>query len=425
MRLPALIALLLATPAAAGGFYLQEQSPRAIGRAFAGEAAIADGAATLWYNPAGMTRLPGANFEAGGSLLFVDSRQENRGTTIAYPGGAIVPVSGGDGGNPFDQPVIVPAAYGAFQLGESRLWFGLGFSAPFGLKVEYDNGWFGRYDSTSSELYTFNLQPSLAFKLTDQISIGAGFDAQRMTATLANAIPNLSPLLPDANLRIYGQDMAFGWNAGILADFGLVRLGAHYRSHIDHELHGTATVSGLLGPVAGGNGVRYGIAPISTPDMATGAGVVDLGALRLLGSVTWTNWSRFKAITVENNGVPILGSEQNYKDTWTGSVGGEYDISQSLTLRAGGMYDQTPTVDEFRTTRVPDGNRWWASAGATWQMNPTFGLSVSYAHVWVSTEPINRLDPLFTGTPAQTTVNTRSQNTGSANVLAASISARF
>ena len=425
MRFPALIALLLASPAAAGGFYLQEQSPRAIGRAFAGEAAIADSAATLWYNPAGMTRLPGANFEAGGSLLFVDSRQENRGTTIAYPGGTIVPVSGGDGGNPFDQPVIVPAAYGAFQLGQSRLWFGLGFSAPFGLKVEYDDGWFGRYDSTSSELYTFNLQPSLAYKLTDQISIGAGFDAQRMTATLANAIPNLSPTLPDANLRIYGQDMAFGWNVGVLADFGLVRLGAHYRSHINHELRGTATLSGLLGPVAGGNGVTYGIAPISTPDMATGAGVVDLGALRLLGSVTWTNWSRFQSITVEANGAPFLESEQNYKDTWTGSLGGEYDLSRSLTLRAGAMYDQTPTVDEFRTTRVPDGNRWWASAGATWQMNPTFGLSVSYAHVWVTAEPINRIDPLFAGTPAQTVVNTRSLNTGSANILAASVSARF
>ncbi len=101
--LAALLAVLSASPALAGGFYLQEQSPTAVGRAFAGEAAIADNAATVYFNPAGMTHLPGANLDFGTQLLFVNSHQRDTGSTRTYPGvpGAF-PVGGGDGGNPFD-----------------------------------------------------------------------------------------------------------------------------------------------------------------------------------------------------------------------------------------------------------------------------------------------------------------------------------
>jgi long-chain fatty acid transport protein len=424
----ALLAATAAVPAMAGGFYLQEQSPTGVGRAFAGEAAIADNAATIFFNPAGMTRLPGANLDLGGQLLFVNSHQRDTGSTRTYPGvpGAY-PVGGNDGGNPFDRPVVVPAGYGSFQFAGSNLWVGLGISAPFGLKVQYDDGWFGRYDSVRSKLTTLNFQPSLAWKINDRVSIGGGFDIQRMSADLTSALPNLAPGLPDGALDITGGDLAFGWNAGVLADFGIVRVGAHYRSHINHRLSGVSTISGLLGPLAGSNGTTRGFAPISTPDIATVSAVVGGdGPVRLLGSATWTKWSRFQRITVENEaGVPYLESDQNYRDTWTFALGGEFDISRRLTLRAGTMHDETPTVDAYRTTRVPDGNRWWASAGATWRMNDAVAFNLGYAHIFVSTAEVHRADPLFAGTPAQLTVSTNSINTGSADELAASVSLRF
>ncbi len=420
-----LFAALLATTAPAVGFHLQEQSPTAVGRAFAGEAAIADNAATIFFNPAGMTRLPGINTDLGIHLLGIDSAQRDSGSSRGFPGGLSAPTGGGNGGNPFDQPVIVPSGYASAQLTD-RFWVGLGISAPFGLKVVYDEGWFGRYDSIKSDLKTFNIQPSLAVKLTDNISIGGGIDIQTMDATLTSALPNLAPGLADGRLRIKGDDVAVGWNLGLLGDFGFVRLGAHYRSGIEHRLKGTAAFSGLQGPLAARNGTVSGIAPIDTPDIARVSAVVPLGKARALGSIVWTNWSRFQRLTVEDDsGTVFIDSEQCYRDTWSYSLGGEYDLSQALTLRAGAMFDQTPTTDAFRTTRVPDGNRTWASAGATWHVTPSLAVNASYAHVFVKAADAERTDPVYIGSPAETLVTTRSRNTGNVDQQAASVSYWF
>ena len=422
-----LAAALLATtaaPAFAGGFFLQEQSPLDVGRAFAGSAAIGDSAATVWYNPAGMTNLPGLNIELGSHLLDVTSHQRDLGSTRSGPAGTF-PSGGGSGGNPFSNPVFIPSGFASYQVTD-RFWLGLGISAPFGLKVVYDDGFFGRYDSLKSDLKSYNIQPSAAYKITDNISIGGGVDVQYFKATLTSALPNLSPLQPDGLLRIKGNDWSVGWNLGVQGDFGPLRLGAHYRSHINQRLDGTVAISGLLGPLAASNGTRDGTAPISTPDIATVSGVYSFGQARLLASVNWYNWSRFKRITVEDaSGTPYLDSEQNYRDTWSYSLGGEYDVSKQLTLRAGTMHDQTPTRDNFRTTRVPDGNRWWATAGGTYRLNDNVALNLSYAHIFVQSRTVDRLDPLFAGTPAATAVRTFSRNTGNADELAGSISLKF
>ena len=424
-RFSAALLATAATPAFAGGFFLQEQSPLDVGRAFAGSAAIADSAATVWYNPAGMTNLPGLNIELGSHLLDVTSHQRDLGSTRSGPAGTF-PTGGNAGGNPFSNPVFIPSGYASYQIGRSDLWIGLGVSAPFGLKVVYDDGFFGRYDSLRSDLRSYNFQPSAAYKINEHISIGAGLDVQYFKATLTSALPNLSPLQPDGNIRIRGHDTSVGWNAGILGNFGPLRLGAHYRSHINQRLDGTVTIAGLLGPLAGSNGTVPGSAPISTPDIATVSAVYSLGQARVLGSVNWYNWSRFKRITVENpDGAVFLDSEQNYRDTWSYSAGGEYDWSKTLTGRVGVMFDKTPTRDLYRTTRVPDGNRIWATAGTSYRVNDHVTLNTSYAHIFVKTKTVDRTDPLFAGTPAQTTVRTFSQNTGNADEIAGSISLKF
>ena len=427
MRLSPLAAVLLTTsPALAGGFYLQEQSPLAVGRAFAGEAAVADSAATVYFNPAGMTRLGRASLELGGQLLFVTARQRDTGSLRGLAGGqGAIPTGGGSGGNPFEQPIAVPVGYGAFRVTD-RVWVGLGVSAPFGLKVAYRPGWFGRYDSTYSSLSSSNLQPSLAIKLTDRLSIGAGADIQKLHADLRSALPNVSPLLPDGGLRVEGQDLAFGWNAGALYDAGWARIGAHYRSKIDHRLQGTFTVAGLLGPLAGGNGKLFAVAPISLPDIASVGVVVGGGRLRGLAGAGWYGWSSFDAITVRTaSGGTLASSLQRYRDTWSGSLGAEYDISPRLTLRAGGMFDQTPTRDAYRTTRVPDGDRVWASVGASYRLTSYARANLSYAHVFVDSTRTQRTDPLFAGTPAAVSVVTSADTRGQVDVLGGSVSLTF
>lgn len=426
----ALIAAVAATagtsPAFAGGFHLKEQSPAGVGRAFAGEAALARDASSIFHNPAGMTRLGRGAVELGSHFLLVDSSQADLGSTRDGPFSGAVPAGGGDGGNPFDRLVPVPSAYGAFRLGQSKVWLGLGVSAPFGLKVDYDEGWFGRYDSLRSELKTINVQPSVAYALSDTVSVGAGLSFQWMRAELTNALPNLAPGQPDGLLQLKGRDMSIGWNIGMLLDRPGLRIGLHYRSRVSHDLQGSLAVTGLLGPLAGRNLKTEVTSPLTTPDIAS-AGIIlhPNRPLRLLASANWYNWSNFREIRVRSQGSTILRSPQNYKDSWSASAGLELDLSRSVTARAGVMHDRTPTRDWFRTTRVPDGDRTWLTAGASTLVRPALSLNLSYAHVFVSSERIDRSETFYAETPASTQVRTRARGTGNVDMLTISTSARF
>lgn len=418
------IACAAPTTATAGAFYLQEQSPQGLGRAFAGEAAAASDASTVYFNPAGMTRLGSSTVTAGAHALFISSASTDTGSKRDVPGGTPV-TTGGGGGNPFDNPVIVPSLYGAFRVADGPLWLGIGVSAPFGLKVDYDPTWFGRYDSIRSKLTTINVQPSIAYAVSDKVSVGAGLDIQTIDAELTNALPNLSPRLPDGLLRLKGDDLSFGWNAGVMAEMGKVRLGAHYRSRIKHELDGKLQVSGLLGPLAGGNGQRFVRSPITTPDIATVSALVYAAPkLRVLASANWYNWSVFDRIEIRPLAGPRSISKQDYKDTWSLHGAVEYDVKPDLTIRIGTAYDETPTRDAYRTTRVPDGDRMWTTAGLTWR-GRSVDVNLSYAHVSVTKEKISRTDTLFAGSPAATNIHTDARSTGSVNVVAVSLTRRF
>jgi long-chain fatty acid transport protein len=423
----ALAVALAAAPLSASGFALREASPGSVGRAFAGEGAIADSAATVWYNPAGMTRLEGFTATMGGHLLFINSRQFDRGSTRTVPGvPAPIPTGGPDGGNPFNPVVLVPTGYGTLQLSD-RLTAGIGVNAPFGLRVDYADNWFGRYDSQRSELTTYNVQPSLAWKLSDTISIGGGVSIQYIEAELSNALPNLSPLLPDGQARVKGDDISLGWNLGVLVGSGPARVGLHYRSRVKHELKGSFEASGLVGPLAGANRQVDARAPITLPDsLALSATVTPAPGVRLLGTIEWTNWSVFDAIRVqEADGAPITTSDQDYKDSWSVHVGGELDVTDRWTLRAGIATDSTPTVDSLRSSRVPDGDRTWLSAGATMRLSDSMEVRMSYAHVFVTREALNRADGVYQGTPAAIETIIRSENRGNVDMLGADVTVRF
>jgi long-chain fatty acid transport protein len=416
-----------AHPALASGFALREASPGSVGRAFAGEGAVADSAATVWYNPAGMTRLEGTTITSGAHLLFINSRQFERGSTRTVPGLPTPVLTGGpDGGNPFNPVVLVPTLYGTMQLSD-RLTAGIGVNAPFGLRVDYADDWFGRYDSRRSELTTYNMQPSLAWRVTDSLSVGGGVSVQYIEAELTNALPNLSPLVPDGSARVKGDDISLGWNVGVLFDAGPARLGAHYRSRVTHELKGSFETAGLVGPLAGANRRVDARAPITMPDsFALSAMVTPAPGVRLLGTAEWTNWSLFDAIRVQaEDGSPISTSAQDYRDSWSFHLGGEYDLSERWTLRVGAAKDATPTVDSERSSRVPDGDRTWLTAGATLRLREGMDVRVSYAHVFVTAEPLDRTDRFYAGTAAEVETVLRSLNRGNVDMVGADVTLRF
>jgi long-chain fatty acid transport protein len=433
-RVAIVAAVLPSAAALAGAFFHEAQSIRSAGRASAGVSAAADDAGTIFFNPAGMTRLSGPEVEVGSSLLLPRGEVENRGSTAQTPGtgGAVVPVTGPRDGDPYG-PAIMPHAYAALPLMDRKLWFGLGISAPFGLVTDYEEDWFGRYDSTKSELTTIDVAPTLAFKLTDWLSAGAGLDVQHADATLENAVPN--PTAPggptsatDGRFRAEGDDWSVGFNVGLLVEpTPRTRIGLHYRSAIEHEIEGDATLSGLAPPLDGLNGTVGASAELNLPAMASfGVAHEVTPELTLLGHISWYGWDTFDEIRLKfDDGRADVVEPQNYRDTWAIGLGAEYRLSDAWTLRGGVSYDQTPTSNSFRNTRVPDGDRYWIAIGASYELSDRIGFDVAYGHRFFENTDIDRSRTFFDGSAVESITRTSARAKTDADVIALALRISF
>ncbi len=380
-------AFLFPASALAAGFYIQESSVSGLGHAFAGSTTSLKDASTIFFNPAGMTRLDGAQMNVGAHLLVPHADITNTGSTFDFNGaapGGVGPITGGNGGDPY-RSALVPNMFVAAPMPDDHLWLGIGVSAPFGLGSSYDDGWFGRFDSTKTELTTMNIQPSIAVKVHDQISIGVGIDIQKADAVLERAISNI---VSEGVSRLEGDDWSYGFNAGLLiSPWEHTDIGVHYRSHMHHELDGRIKVAGLTS----GNFDVPGTADLDLPDMWTfGLAQQYNDKLRLMGQLTWFGWNSFKEIRAKNDsGGTISVVPQNYENTLALALGLEYQADDQWTWRAGYQYDPTPTQDGFRTSRTPDGDRNWFTAGGTYHWKENISIDFSSALIDVGEEELN------------------------------------
>lgn len=402
----------------AGGFFLPQQSTQGVGRGFAGGAAMASDASTIFTNPAGMTELEQAEADFGVQIMFPKLEFQNRGSTAATPGtlGVPVPYPGNDGGNPFGTTAI-PNIYGAQPYMDGRLWTGLGVTVPYGLSVDYDDGWFGRYDSIETDLLTVNIAPTIAYRINNRVSVGAGIDFQYADAQLTTATPNaLAPGGPspatDGLFDVEGDAWSVGFNLGILVKpSSTTRLGLHYRSGISHDLEGKTTVKGLTGPLAAANGVFDARADLDLPAIVSFGVAHELTpSLTLLGDFQWFDWSTFKELRVRfSSGQPDFVIPQNYQDSNAISIGAEYEMTPEWALRAGFHYDTTPTVDQFRTTSVPDTDNYWLAIGASYSMSEMIALDFAYAYFRWDTVNVDLTRTFFVGTPASGAANIKGE----------------
>jgi long-chain fatty acid transport protein len=423
-----------AGPVAAAGFYIQEQSVRGIGRANAGAAAAADDASTIFFNPAGLTRLTRPELLVGGHLLLPRAQLENHGSTVVSPGsaGLPVPTGGNDGGNPF-KATIVPNFYLAWPLVEDRLVAGLGVSSHFGLSTDYPEDWFGRYDSTYSDLRVIDIAPSIGVRVTPWLSLGGAFDIQYIDARLENALPD--PTAPggpspasDGRFRIKGDDWGLGFNLGLLLEpRPTTRIGLHYRSSVSHDLDGTARFSGLAGPLAPLNRSTGGRAAIELPEIASLAMAQEvMPRLTLLANVSWFGWGRLEELRIDlADDATDLVRPLDYDNSWQVALGAEYALTERWTLRGGVQFDQTPTNGAHRDTRVPDGDRYWLALGASWQVGQRLALDLAYAHVFSSDVRIDREQDFYGSSALASTTRSRASVDGDLDVIGIQFRAAF
>ncbi|WP_306003101.1 OmpP1/FadL family transporter [Brevundimonas sp. C43] len=398
----------VAAPAMAGSFYVQEQSTRGQGRANAGVGAD-KGVQSLWWNPAAIA---GTQREVyvGAHGLILDSDVDNRGSTLSYnlpaptppfPAGTILSGSTVVAGDPHVHDVvesgIVPNFAVSMPIGD-RFNVGLAVQAPYNFTTKYEQPDFARYDALTSELRSANVSLVAAMTVTDWLDIGAGFDAQYAKATLSSALPNLPtvagvaplvliPSATDGRNQLEGDGWDYGWNAGAQMHFGKLDLGLSYRSKIEHELEGSVNISGLTGALAAANVSADGQASFNTPWYATvSARYAVNDRLTLNAQVNQIGWSEFDAIRVTYGANGRSTIVQDYDDVTTGAIGFDYKIDPSMTFRAGLGYDPTPTSDDHRTARIPDGDRWLYAAGLSKTVGSmTFDGAVTYIDIDTAT----------------------------------------
>lgn len=362
--------LALSGAASASGFALIEQNASGMGNAFAGGAAIADDASTVFFNPAGMTRLAGKQIAIAAHYIK---------PSMKYSGTGMNSNMGGDAGG----PAIVPNAYFVMEM-DSGMNFGLGLNAPFGLQTEYDSAWAGQHQAIKSKIETININPSLAYRVNDDFSVGAGIDYQRISGELSNyggAVLGMT--------TVKGDDTGWGYNLGLLYNVNEnSRLGMSYRSAIKYTLSGTVETSL---PFANGP-ASLDIELPDTFSMSVFHRLAD--NLDVMGDASYTGWSSFKQVKVlDASGTVISNTVENWKNTWRLSVGATHHYSEQWSSRIGVAYDQSPVTDEFRTARVPDNDRTWLALGGQYKMDAASTIDFGYAHLFVKDATINATSP--------------------------------
>jgi long-chain fatty acid transport protein len=359
-----------------------------MGNAFAGGGAIAEDASTIYFNPAGMTYIQGTQIV--GAIHLIKPSAEFNGTITP----SVIGVgNGGDAGD----LAFVPNFYYKRDLTDA-IKFGLGVNAPFGLKTEYDPTWKGRYQAIKSEVRTVNINPAIAFKLNDQLSVGAGISAMWAQAELTNAAPIPGGPFGDATAKVKGDDWGFGFNLGAIyqatAD---IRLSLAYRSKINQNLSGDATFSpnsAVPAPVLAAIQAKNGniTADLALPETLSVSAFSHLNdSWDIMGDVTWTRWSQFQKLAINYaNGTPLTSVTENWSNTLRYSVGTNYHYSDEIKLRAGFAYDEEAISDQFRTARIPGNDRKWITLGANWKVTPSSSLDLGYAHLFINDAPINQ-----------------------------------
>ena len=426
----------------AAGFALIENSASGMGNAFAGAAAIAEDASTVWFNPAGMTRLSGSQMVVAGHFVSPTADYTDTGSThnplSAYTANPTMTGTNDDGG----ASALIPNFYYVTEIGNGTM-FGIGITVPFGLSTEYDSDWVGRYTATKSEVHTLNINPSFASKISDKLSVGFGLNIQYIEATLANELDTallcvkvdssalggnpgdpataytatcnggfgltIGTRATDSSQSLTGDDWSTGWNFGLLYDLDTEsRLGVAYRSSIKHNLEGNvdftrSTDLQTFLTAAGASNLLFLDGPITAglelPESLSVSYHRDIDSkLSIMADVTWTRWSNFQELVIvfDNPYQSASTIPEDWDNSYRYSLGMNYKQNDKLTYRAGLAIDQTPIKSaEDRTPRIPGNDRTWLSFGVGYNMAADMSIDIGFSHLFVDDTNINNTDASF------------------------------
>jgi long-chain fatty acid transport protein len=441
-HLPLIIAAALSAISAgaqASGYRFGSQSVSGQGTADANGAEAVD-PSTIFYNPAGLTRLEGTQISAGATLVVPHASYNDTGSTH-FTG---APTHGTTTEDYVPSVVAAPSIYVSKKLNDQ--WaVGFGLFVPYGAKLDYGNTWGGRYALSNMKLEAVNLNPSVAWKMNEHHSFGFGIDAEFMKAELGQAVdvpgsiaalssgagaaqgaalirqiaalggnPALLASAKDAHGSNDGQDWGWGFNLGYMYTLDQnTRFGLAYRSSISHQLRGstvwdfsTVTSDPVVNQVlaaASHKANSAALVTLRTPETLSANAFHQFNSQWAgMADVTFTRNNRMSDLDIQFPGT-TEGNEvirQQWKNTVRVSLGGNYAYSENLTLRGGIAYDQSPVKNaELTHPALPDSDRMQYSVGANWKLSPRSSIDLAYSFLDfkdASSNYTNQCNPLST-----------------------------
>jgi len=376
----ALWVCLLASRALGAGLILYEINGSTTGTASSGWSALAADASTAFTNPAGMTRLDRSQLLAGAQPLIVDAEFDPNSATMA-PGG------GGDGGNAGS---VQPSLGGFYVHHLSERWrLGVSMTSYFGLGLNYNNDWVGRYFVQDGEFITVVAGPSGAYRVNDWLSVGGSVGTVYARFKGQSAIRNLEPMAGDGRLKY--EDGAFG----VLGTVGLLfeplerlRFGVTYYSPVDLDFKDQPDVNGV-GPgvqalidASGASGHNLKL-KFELPQWVMVSGVYEVSEhFTILANANWQDWSQFGYIDVNIDSVISRNINANYKDTFQLAIGAQYRVAKPWLLMAGFAYDSSPVNNSSRSVSLPLDEQFRYALGVQydWKTNITLGLAYEFIY---------------------------------------------
>lgn len=394
--IPALMLLGFAGAASASGFAIQNQTGSGNGNAFAGAAAAAEDAGTIYFNPAGMTNLPkGHNISLSGTLLNRTIDFKDKGSNVnplLGPAGPVFfplpPDDGGDAGG----LALLPAGYWSYGIAPN-LSVGIGVGPTFGNKTEYNDNFIGRNAGYFFEMEQININPSIAYKLNDMVSLGGGISFAYNDSTFKQGVPLVDPTgvltggavkFPANNyLKVNADDWAVGFNLGAMFQLSpATRIGLAYRSELEFDMEGKQKYA-FQNAALRNQDVKANLKTPANFSLAASHKASD--KLEILADVTWTDWSVVKALNLKNkqSGAALHQLSYNFDDTYRVGLGANYQYNEQVKTRFGIAYDKTPVQhDEDRTMTLPDSDRIWLSFGVKYSLSKISSIDLGYSHIF-------------------------------------------
>jgi len=364
---------------------LQGQKQTAMGGAGTG---VALDEAAVFFNPGAVSFLKQNGVQAGVSPIFLKAAfRENGSNVTEYTKDKLAtPVMG----------------YGVFGSPESRLRFGLGIYTPFGGAVHWDPNWTGKYAVTSLDLQAIYIQPTLSYKITDHIGIGAGLVYALGKVDLKRAVPITLNDGTSSTAELKGNTANFGWNAGIYVEtISGVTIGVTHRSQVTAKVKDGDAIFTVPDALKSGFPTKFSANLPLPATSSIGLGFHPSAATVIAVDANWVHWSTYKVLAFDynnNSRIPNTSSPRNYHDGGAVRAGIQNQTTKRLALRAGAGYAFTPVGKGYVTPEVPDANRLLLSAGLGYKATDRFSVDLSFLYEKVMSRNETNIETGLSGT---------------------------